>query len=142
MTAYCTLNRNIWKIFRPICLIETYMLRCQCLPAKVKPVRSLKTRTFSRNFFTYFLFRHIFFVYHNVKGLISILFVIENPLEKFGITSSLCPICLIETYMLSCVGLNFTLHSMLNRNILKYHKPVCLIEPIRLIESSEYSQFT
>ena len=44
LAAYCTFNRIIWKVFKPVILIETYTIKVEVT------YRKIQTYTFNRNY--------------------------------------------------------------------------------------------
>ena len=75
------------KILEPIRLIETYMLRCQCRPEKVKQIHSLKTVCLTETFINIFFLKTHFFCLLQRKGfafysIVSTYYVIENLLKN------------------------------------------------------------
>ena len=58
--------------FGAFMLNRNLILRCQCLPEKVKPVRSSKTVRLTETLIRVLFLDTFFIVYYNVKGLLSI----------------------------------------------------------------------
>ena len=86
-----------------------------------KSIRML--RKYSYNFFKAFI------------GISLIEFGQLHAALKLLLLVHIKPVRLIETYTLRNMSLKLRMYSMLNRIISKYHKPVHLIGPVRLIET-------